>query len=134
VNKDANRFGQLGFKEFEITDPAAEIIGTEPKNLKVELLPKSTADPVNQSASTIRVTPSTDVATDLSNIDDSSTHWCTQLYEIPVLRGVEVGQIAAGSRSSFVRTPNGRVLGWGANEHGLVGIKFRLLFRIAETF
>lgn len=115
VNKEANRYGQLGFRSFEIPDPAAAILKTKPENLKVELLPKSVREAAGKTA---RMTPSSAVATDLSNIDDSTIHWCTHLYEIPVLKGVEVSQIAAGGRSSFVRSPTGRVLGWGANEYG----------------
>jgi len=115
VNKEANQYGQLGFRSFEISDPAAIVLKTKPKNLKVELRPKSVSD---ASGRTARVTSPSDVATDLSDIDDSKIHWCTRLYEIPALCGVEVSQIAAGARSSFIRTAAGRVLGWGANDHG----------------
>lgn len=118
MNKEANRFGQLGFRTFEIPDPAAAITGAKPEVLKIELAPKTIQDPSAKSAKSVRITPSSGVPADLSNIDDSTIHWCTHLYEIPVLRGVDVSQIAAGGRSSFVRTPTGRVLGWGANEYG----------------
>jgi len=115
VNKEANQYGQLGFRSFEISDPVAVVLKTKPNNLKVELRPKSIRD---TSGKTARITPSSDVTTDLSNIDDSTIHWCTRLYEIPALCGVEVSQIAAGARNSFIRTATGRVLGWGANDHG----------------
>ncbi|KAJ7285663.1 regulator of chromosome condensation 1/beta-lactamase-inhibitor protein II [Mycena rebaudengoi] len=46
----------------------------------------------------------------------------SSLYEIPVLRGVQVAQVAAGAYSSFVRTPSGQVLAWGANDHGQLGL------------
>lgn len=118
VNKEANRYGQLGFRSFEILDPAAAVLKTKPKSLKVELTPKSLQD---ASGDTVRITPTSDVAIDLSNIDGSTIHWCTHLYEIPALRGIEVNQIAAGGRSSFART-HGRVLGWGANEYGQIGL------------
>jgi alpha-tubulin suppressor-like RCC1 family protein len=117
VNKAANRFGQLGLRNFEITDPTALITSKKPDTLRVELSPKSGG---TESVKLIRVASALDAAADLSNIDDSTIHWCTHLYEIPALRGVDVGQIAAGGRSSFVRTPVGRVLGWGANEFGWV--------------
>lgn len=43
------------------------------------------------------------------------------LFEIPSLKGVDVAQAVAGTRSSYVRTKKeGRVLGFGANEFGLV--------------
>ncbi|KAF9452253.1 RCC1/BLIP-II [Macrolepiota fuliginosa MF-IS2] len=119
VNKQANRFGQLGFRSFEVTDPAGAIVGTKSETLKVELLPKTKQDP---SAKSIRITPSSDMAADLSNINDSTIHWCTHLFEIPALRGVDVSQIAAGGRTSFARTLTGRVLGWGANEYGQIGL------------
>jgi len=35
---------------------------------------------------------------------------------------VNVDQIAAGKRNSFIKTTNGRVLGWGANEYGQIGL------------
>jgi alpha-tubulin suppressor-like RCC1 family protein len=54
----------------------------------------------------------------LTGIDDKSIRFCPHLFEIPILKGVEVVQVEAGGRSSFVRTANGRVLGWGANEYG----------------
>lgn len=53
-------------------------------------------------------------------LDDSSLEFSDKLFEVPALRGIEVSQIAAGSRSSFVKTKAGRVLGWGANEFGSV--------------
>lgn len=115
MNKEANRCGQLGFRSFEISDPAAAVLKTKLKDLKVELLPKSINDVAGKP---VRITPSSDLTTDLSNIDDSTIHWCTRLYEIPALCGIEVSQIAAGGRSSFIRTATGRVLGWGANEYG----------------
>jgi hypothetical protein len=42
--------------------------------------------------------------------------WSTTLYEIPVLEGLKVDQIAAGANSSYVRV-GGKVLGFGANEY-----------------
>jgi hypothetical protein len=48
---------------------------------------------------------------------EEDIHWSTTLYEIPVLEGVRVDQIAAGLRASYVRV-GGRVLGFGANEYG----------------
>jgi hypothetical protein len=45
---------------------------------------------------------------------------CNVLFEIPALNGIRISQIATGSRTSFVRTSDGRVLGWGANEFGFV--------------
>jgi len=119
VNKQANHYGQLGFRKFAIPDPAAAITKRD-SHLHVELIPKSVADPFINSSRAVRVTPTAFASDNLSNIDDKSIRFCPHLFEIPVLRGVEVAEIAAGGRSSFVRTPTGRVLGWGANEYGLV--------------
>lgn len=41
--------------------------------------------------------------------------FCTTLYEIPSLKNLKIAQIAAGDRHSLVRTPEGRVLAFGAN-------------------
>jgi len=43
---------------------------------------------------------------------------CNVLFEIPALNGIRISQITTGSRTSFARTFDGRVLGWGANEFG----------------
>lgn len=55
-------------------------------------------------------------------INDKRVGYCDRLFEIPVLRDVEVGRIAAGDRTSFAVTrQQGRVLGWGANQFGQLG-------------
>ncbi|KAJ7632444.1 regulator of chromosome condensation 1/beta-lactamase-inhibitor protein II [Roridomyces roridus] len=51
-----------------------------------------------------------------------ATDDCTTLYELPVLKGTPIAQLATGDRSSFARTPTGKVLAWGANEHGQLGL------------
>ncbi|XP_006458490.1 hypothetical protein AGABI2DRAFT_190775 [Agaricus bisporus var. bisporus H97] len=127
VNKGANRFGQLGLRTFEIADPAAFNTAMKPDTLRIELPPNTAG---NKSTKPTQVASSLDVVKDLSNIDDSTIHWCTHLYEIPALRGVDVSQIAAGSRSSFVRTSTGRVLGWGANEFGQIGLGSNVTLRV----
>lgn len=53
-----------------------------------------------------------------SLVDD--IRWSDRLFELPAFKGIQVSQIAAGARSSFVRTEDGRALGWGANEFGYV--------------
>ena len=86
--------------------------------MDVELIPKFLADPFWNSSRSGRPTPASTVSDNLVDIDDSKIRFCLSLFEIPVLRGVDITQIAAGSRTSFARTSNGRVLGWGANEYG----------------
>jgi alpha-tubulin suppressor-like RCC1 family protein len=119
VNKQANHYGQLGFRKFSIPDPSATITNGN-SHLHVELIPKSLADPFINSSRAARTTSTAFASDNLSNIDDKSVRFCPHLFEIPILRGVEAAEIAAGGRSSFVRTSDGRVLGWGANEYGLI--------------
>ncbi|KAG2014091.1 hypothetical protein CC2G_010937 [Coprinopsis cinerea AmutBmut pab1-1] len=122
INKKANRHGQLGFRKFAIPDPSAQITGQD-SHLHVELTPKSLADPYGKASRAVRVKSEVPpYEDDLANIDDSSIRFCPFIYELPVLKGVDVAQITAGSRSSFVRTTTGRVLGWGANEFGQIGL------------
>ena len=54
----------------------------------------------------------------VTGIDDRTIRWSDRLFEVPALKDVKVDRIAAGARSSFAKTPNGRVLGWGANDYG----------------
>ena len=117
INKKANQYGQLGFRKFRIPNHSAAITSA-PSHVDVELIPKSFADPFWNSSRSDRITPASTISDNLVNVDDSKIRFCLNLFEIPVLRGVDVAQIAAGSRTSFARTTNGRVLGWGANEYG----------------
>lgn len=119
INKKANQYGQLGFRKFSLPNHTAAITSTS-SHMDVELIPKTLADPFWNSARSDRIKPASTVSDNLVNIDDSKIRFCPSLFEIPVLRGVNVAQIAAGSRTSFVRTTNGRILGWGANEYGFV--------------
>lgn len=55
---------------------------------------------------------------------ERSVHFCTTLYEIPALRGVEVAELVAGRQHSLARLGgrmHGRVLGWGCNSYGQLG-------------
>lgn len=60
------------------------------------------------------------VSENLAGVDDDKIGFCDKLFEVPSLKGVRIEQIAAGARSSYVKTDTGRVLGWGANEYGCV--------------
>jgi hypothetical protein len=86
--------------------------------VEVELIPKSLADPYANASRAARATPTTFTSGNLADIDDRDIRFCPKLFEVPVLRGVEAAQIAAGSRTSFLRTKTGRVLAWGANDFG----------------
>jgi hypothetical protein len=116
----ANSHGQLGFQKFAVPDPAAPITGKS-THLHIDLVPKSLSDPFWKASRSVRVSSDAAAPEDnLANVNDKNIRFCPYIYEIPALRGIELAQIAAGFRTSFGRTPNGRVLGWGANEFGLV--------------
>ncbi|GAA6000811.1 uncharacterized protein JCM10292_006439 [Rhodotorula paludigena] len=56
---------------------------------------------------------------------ERSIHFCTTLHEIPSLRGVPVVELVAGKKHSLARlggSAEGRVLGWGANSYGQLGL------------
>ena len=122
INKKANQYGQLGFRKFKIPNHTAAI--TSPSHMDVELIPKFLADPFWNSSRSDRTTPASTVSDNLVDIDDSKIRFCLSLFEIPVLRGI--AHIAAGSRTSFGRTRNGRVLGWVPMNTGLLQLYFQL--------
>ena len=53
---------------------------------------------------------------------DTSIRYATQLRPVPSLSGVAFSEIAAGTAHSVVRTADGRVLTWGCNTHGQLGL------------
>ncbi|GMK55481.1 hypothetical protein CspeluHIS016_0205370 [Cutaneotrichosporon spelunceum] len=53
---------------------------------------------------------------------ESDPRFATTLTQIPALAGIKIDQVAASDRSSFVRTDEGRVLGFGANDYGQIGL------------
>jgi alpha-tubulin suppressor-like RCC1 family protein len=116
VNKNANAYGQLGFRKFEIPDRNDD--QSKARSLEVELIPKSIADPYAKSSRSSRLSPAPTISPNLDGVEDTNIRFCPHLFEIPILRGVGIAQIAAGGRTSFARTVTGRVLGWGANEYG----------------
>jgi alpha-tubulin suppressor-like RCC1 family protein len=116
VNKNANAYGQLGFRKFEIPNPSDD--KSKSRSLEVELVPRSIADPYAKSSRSSRPSPTPTMSRNLDGVEDSNIRFCPHLFEIPVLRDVDIAQIAAGGRTSFARTTTGRVLGWGANEYG----------------
>lgn len=118
MNKNANSHGQLGLRKIEISAHSSLKDAPDRSRIAIELVPRSVADPHAKTSPSHRESSQT-VASELLNaIDDRHIGFCDVLFEIPSLRGVKVSQIAAGGRSSFVNTSSGRVLGWGANEHG----------------
>ncbi|KAJ3476287.1 hypothetical protein NLI96_g11263 [Meripilus lineatus] len=119
ISAQANAYGQLGYRKFDIPDREAKLPNAR---RKIVLTPKSTKDPYAKSTPSVRKASSVDNVDPEVPLDDSSLEFSDKLFEVPALRGIEVSQIAAGSRSSFVKTKAGRVLGWGANEFGQIGL------------
>ncbi|KAG7452648.1 RCC1/BLIP-II [Guyanagaster necrorhizus] len=106
VNSNANVYGQLGFRRIQVPDlshPFGHSV------LPVQLVPRSLSD--------VRSGKDQEAWKDNDTIRFSPT-----IYEIPSLRDVSVSQVAAGGRNSFIRTTTGKVLGWGANEYGQIGL------------
>ncbi|KAJ7343659.1 regulator of chromosome condensation 1/beta-lactamase-inhibitor protein II [Mycena albidolilacea] len=106
INENGNARGQLGFNAPNLSSPYN--------------IPKSIASPSFTAAVTSRQPPVPEIETKIN--DDSGIRFCTTLHEIPVLKGIQFAQVTAGARSSFARTPSGKVLAWGANEHGQLGL------------
>ncbi|KAI6036529.1 regulator of chromosome condensation 1/beta-lactamase-inhibitor protein II, partial [Pisolithus microcarpus] len=94
VNMNANSHGQLGLRKVDLLAPSGSPSDGSSGRMAVELNPKAIADPYAKSSQTIR--------------------FCDSLFEIPALK--------AGGRSTYVNTDAGRVLGWGANEFGQLGL------------
>jgi alpha-tubulin suppressor-like RCC1 family protein len=116
MTKDANSHGQLGFRKFDIPDPSSA--GTSGSRLHIELTPRAVADPYAKSSRYSRESRASENLVD--DVDDKNLKFSDKFFEVPALRGINVVQIAACARSSFVRTDTGRVLGWGANDYGYV--------------
>ncbi|KIY51062.1 RCC1/BLIP-II protein [Fistulina hepatica ATCC 64428] len=118
VSKKANSNGQLGLRRFDIPDPASRN-----ERLDVELVPAVTPTQFQQAsaASLPAMRPAT-MSANLMDIDDSSIRFCPSLFEIPSLKGIQIAQLSAASRSSYARTRNGRALAWGANDQGQLGL------------
>ena len=115
VNLHANDYGQLGMHKLEVQNDSKD--GT----LAVDLIHKPVAYPFIRASHDHGPRPS-GMSDEVSRLDDKSIRFFPYLFEIPVLRGVFVEQVAAGSNSSFARTNSGRVLAWGANKHGWVTV------------
>ncbi|EMD38580.1 hypothetical protein CERSUDRAFT_113764 [Gelatoporia subvermispora B] len=118
---NANSYGQLGFRKLDV--PAHDAPNGASSRVSLELTPKAIADPYSKSTPAIRRrVVETDVREDTPKPDDRTIRFSDKLFEVPALRGIQVDRIAAGSRSSFAKTTSGRVLGWGANEFGQLGL------------
>lgn len=62
---------------------------------------------------------------------ENDIRFATTLHEIPALKDIPIAELVAGSRHSVARTTDGKVLGFGANDYGQLGMPPR--FRIEST-
>ncbi|KAI6028459.1 regulator of chromosome condensation 1/beta-lactamase-inhibitor protein II [Pisolithus orientalis] len=122
VNKNANSHGQLGLRNVDLPVASSSPGDASSGRVAVELSPVAVTDPYAKASRYSRVRVYNGPAENLDTIDDKTIRFCDSLFEIPALKGVKVSHIAAGSRSSYVNTDAGRVLGWGANEFGQLGL------------
>ncbi|KAI0831122.1 RCC1/BLIP-II [Trametes gibbosa] len=133
ITLNANSHGQLGLRKCDVPYPVdLEHFHLPHKHPRVplELTPKSIADPYAKASPATR--PATAAprnseayigkAAVAAGLDDSSIRFSDRLFEVPALRGIKVDHVAAGGRSSFAKTAAGKVLGWGANEFGQIGL------------
>jgi len=94
----------------------------------MDLVPDAVKDPYALSSPRGRAPPPRQMVPTV--VESRDLEGCNVLFEIPALNGVRISQIATGSRTSFARTSDGRVLGWGANEFGFV---ISVLISVSET-
>ncbi|KAF8921438.1 regulator of chromosome condensation 1/beta-lactamase-inhibitor protein II [Mucidula mucida] len=98
LNEHANAYGQLGFRKIQVPHPKDSL----KELLHVQLIPKSLGSKAESSSDENEVDWKT----------DDTIRFCPFVFEIPSLKDISVAQIAA----------DGRVLGWGANEYGQIGL------------
>ena len=110
LSHKANSYGQLGVRHLEFT--------TDGVSHAVDLVPNVVRDPYALASPRGRAPPPRQIIPNV--VDPKDLEGCNVLFEIPALNEIRISQVATGSRTSFARTPDGRVLGWGANEFGSV--------------
>ncbi|SGY40840.1 BQ5605_C003g02430 [Microbotryum silenes-dioicae] len=94
------------------------------------LPPGATELPVIASQPIAPVSRPRRTGSDVRLHDDESTQqameedirFSTVLHELPALREIEIAELVAGARHSLARLSDGRVLGWGANGYGQLGL------------
>lgn len=110
LSHKANSHGQLGMRH----------VGFHADGVShtIDLVPDVVKDPYALTSPRGRAPPPRQTIPNV--VEPKDLEGCNVLFEIPALNGIRISQIATGSRSSFVGTSDGRVLGWGANEFGFV--------------
>ncbi|WFD30475.1 hypothetical protein MSPP1_001496 [Malassezia sp. CBS 17886] len=111
VDAQANDYGQLGYTRASV----AGADGTQTD---------AVFEPVVLKKGAARASPPPASPTsDDTPSGGSSVMFATELRAVPSLADVPVAQIAAGSLFSVVRTAEGRVLAWGCNRSGQLGVR-----------
>lgn len=103
----ANEFGQLGYSSVSLTKRDSF------KCVDARLEPKVVRNGRRPDATE---TPHTDM------VDSSDIRYAPELRPVPSLHGVKFDQIDVGSNHSVARTAEGRVLTWGHNGFGQLGL------------
>jgi len=117
VDEHANEYGQLGYSRVALAHQC------EPTKLVDARLEPEVIRKARRSDT---VGSSSHVSTDA--IASSDIRYATQLRPVPSLEGICFAQIAAGTHHSVVRTPDGRVLTWGHNANGQLGLGAHVTF------
>lgn len=118
VDEHANAYGQLGYTRTTINAaPASDAQKVQPIDWRLE--PKVVARSPAGGAAEV---PLDDLPAGSVWVPPSSIRFATEIRPIPSLDGVVFAQIAAGLEHSVVRTPEGRVLAWGRNGNGQLGL------------
>ncbi|KAG8986689.1 hypothetical protein FRB90_003846 [Tulasnella sp. 427] len=120
ISSSANSHGQLGLRRALLPS-----LGSPNSIKEVQFEPTAARSPFAKSEPAIRIVSPTAQTAALSEEArwEDSIRFCDKLFEIPSLKGVHVAQLVAGERTSYARTKSqGRVLAWGANEYGQMGL------------
>jgi hypothetical protein len=120
VSPLANDCGQLGTRRVPSEDGKTEV-ALEPRPLRVR--GQVAADPTWATLGAVAVGVVEAVTPAPATLSTEPTGSPGAFFvEVPAFQGVQIAQVSAGGRSSFARTFDGRVLAWGANERGQLGL------------
>ena len=122
LNDQGNSFGQLGVRKVFLNAPNTS--GGRKELIEAVLEPKMflQLEAEQSGATPVSTTSQPTLPAGLSSGGSESIRFSTTLVEIPALRGVRIAQIAAGTEHSLARTHDGRVLAWGRQTHGQLGL------------
>lgn len=116
----ANDYGQLGYSAVALTTNDGARRRTDTR-LEPRVVKKSERAAVQSDGAAPPVSA-------VSPVDEASLDFAPCLRAVPSLRGATISRIAAGSDHSVALTQDGRVLAWGRNSHGQLGLGARVTF------